>query len=212
MSTRKKKRGKVKQKVDTVKLPEMAARSYLMPSQIAANAIQDLNREVEITCEDGSVQGLDFNSLVEELKKANRAVFQGDLRRVEAILLDQSHVLESLFTFFTQKMAHAEYLSNLETYSRIALKAQNQCRQTLATLVELKNPKRATFIKQQNNAVNQQINQRRENLKNSDESANKLLKEIPSEQLDTQAPEAASRANQDLEAMGEVNRAEDGDG
>lgn len=39
-----------------------------------------------------------------------------------------------------------------------ALKAQNQCRQTLAALAEIKNPRRTTLIGQQNNATNQQVN------------------------------------------------------
>jgi len=206
MTTRRKKQGKTKQKVDAQKLRAHVTRSYLTASQSSANAILALTREVEIG---EGIKGFDYATLVSELMEQNNAVFEGDLRRVEAMLLDQSHVLQSLFVFFTQKMARAEYMDTLETYSRIALKAQNQCRQTLATLVELKNPKRATFIKQQNNAVNQQINQQQENPKNSHESANKLLKEVPSERLDTRAPEAAIGVNQEVEAMEESHRTED---
>jgi len=204
MTTRRKKQGKAGQ--DTQKIRAHVTRSYLTPSQSSANAILALTREVEIG---EGIKGFDFDTLVSKLVEQNNAVFEGDLRRVEAMLLDQSHVLQSLFVFFTQKMAHAKYMDSLETYSRIALKAQNQCRQTLATLVELKNPKRATFIKQQNNAVNQQIN-RSENPKNSEHSANKILEEIPSERLDTRTPQAAIGVNQEVEAMGENHRAKDG--
>ena len=204
MTTRRKKQGKAGQ--DTQKIRAHVTRSYLTPSQSSANAILALTREVEIG---EGIKGFDFDTLVSKLVEQNNAVFEGDLRRVEAMLLDQSHVLQSLFVFFTQKMAHAKYMDSLETYSRIALKAQNQCRQTLATLVELKNPKRATFIKQQNNAVNQQIN-RSENPKNSEHSANKILEEIPSERLESRTPQAAIGVNQEVEAMGENHRAKDG--
>jgi hypothetical protein len=40
----------------------------------------------------------------------------------------------------------------------IALKAQNKSRQTLVTLIEFKNPTKTTFIRQQNNAISQQVN------------------------------------------------------
>jgi hypothetical protein len=207
MTTRRKKQGKAGQKARAQKIRAHVARLHLTPSQSSANVIHDLTREVEIQGE--GIKGFDFVALAGELEKQNKAVFEGDLRRVEAMLLDQSHVLQTLFVFFTQKMAHAEYMTTLETYSRIALKAQNQCRQTLATLVELKNPKRATFIKQQNNAVNQQLNQG-ENPKNLEYPANKILEEIPSERLDPGTPQAAIGVNQEVEAMGENHRTKDG--
>ncbi|MFC1772646.1 hypothetical protein ACFL3A_04750 [Pseudomonadota bacterium] len=205
MTKRKKKQGKAGKEVDAQKMRAHVTRSFLTPSQSSANAILALTREVEMG---EGIKGFDYDTLVSELVEQNNAVFEGDLRRVEAMLLDQSHVLQSLFVFFTQKMSQAEYMSNLETYSRIALKAQNQCRQTLATLVELKNPKRATFIKQQNNAVNQQINQG-ENPKNSECPANKILEETPSERLDPRTPQAAIGVNQEMETMGENHRTED---
>jgi len=208
MTARRKKQSKAEQKADAQKIRAHVARLHLTPSQSSANVIHDLTREVEVTGE--GIKGCDFVTLAVELEKQNKAVFEGDLRRVEAMLLDQSHVLQSLFVFFTQKMAHAKYMDSLEAYSRIALKAQNQCRQTSATLVELKNPKRATFIKQQNNAVNQQVNQHGENPKNSEYPANKILEEIPSERLDTRTPQAAIGVNQEVEAMGENHRTQDG--
>jgi hypothetical protein len=127
------------------------------------------------------------------------------------MLLSQAHVLQAMGTFFTMKLSGAEYLNQVEAYSRIALKAQNQCRQTLATLGELKNPKRTTFVKQQNNAVNQQINnggvEQSENQEKPDNSANKLLEEdSPSEWMDFGETEETSGVNQGLEAVGAVDR------
>jgi len=188
-------------------LKEAGAHTFLNPCASAANAIGDLARDVNLNGE--GVTGIDVQTLADELNTQNKAIHQGDLSTLEAMLLDQSHVLQALFVRFTQKLSHAKYIEQVDTYSRIALKAQNQCRQTLATFGELKNPKRATFIRQQNNAVNQQINQdgkQDKNLKNPDDSSNELLEELSNERLDTRTPQEARRADQAMEALGKVHR------
>lgn len=43
-----------------------------------------------------------------------------------------------------------EYLNATDTYLRLALKAQAQCRATLQTLAEIKNPRPVAFVKQAN--------------------------------------------------------------
>ena len=200
MSTRKKKRDKDK----------LAARSILAPCTVAANIIQNLYRDTETTFEGEKAQGLDFHALQAELEGRCVSLINGDMSRVEAMLMGQAHTLQAISAFFTYKMANAEYMSTLEEYARLSFKAQNQCRQTLATLVELKNPKRATFIKQQNNAVNQQVNQHGENPKNLGYPANKILEEITSERLEPGTPQAAIGVNQEVEAVGENHRTKDG--
>ena len=191
------------------RLKQVISQINLLPSACAATAIKELSNPVRRN--DGSVTQTDYGTLVEELRIQNQCVSEGDLSRVEAMLLDQAHVLQAMFTNFTKKMANAEYITQLEAYSRISLKAQNQCRQTLATLGELKNPKRATFIKQQNNAVNQQINQdgkQVENQKNSDDSSNELLEVLPSEWLDTGTPQEAVSTDQEMETLEEGHRSQ----
>lgn len=190
---------------------EAAAKCLLTPSESAANAIKSLTQDIALDA-DGTT-GVDYKMLLEELQKKNEAVRNGELGCVEEMLLDQAHILQSLFMTYTQKMSCAEYTEQVEVFSRIALRSQNQCRQTLATLVELKNPKRATFIKQQNNAGNQQVNNNTgdaEILKNSGAKANKLLSEVTHERLDTRTTQASCRVNQELEAVGEIDRTEDG--
>jgi hypothetical protein len=99
---------------------------------------------------------MNFEALVDELTQATDVLEGGDMRRAEAMLLSQAHALQALFASCTRRMANSEYLNQFQTYGLLALKAQNQCRSTLATLAELKHPKRATFIK--NTATHQQIN------------------------------------------------------
>jgi hypothetical protein len=185
---------------------EAAAKCLLTPSETAANAIKCLTQDIALDA-DGTT-GVDCKTLFDELQKQNMAVSNGDLQRVEAMLLDQSHVLQSLFMTYIQKMSCAEYTEQVDVFSRIALRAQNQCRQTLTSLVELKNPKRATFVKQQNNAVNQQINQLPENQKTSCDPTNELLGEVIHEQLDTKTPQASCGVDQAMETVGEIDGAE----
>jgi hypothetical protein len=103
-----------------------------------------------------SKQGLELAACVKEMKTQFATLRQGDTKRLEAMLLAQAHSLQAMFTHYAEKMTHAEYLNQLKVNGALALKAQNQCRQTLQVLAEIKNPKRATFIK--NHATNQQVN------------------------------------------------------
>ena len=142
------------------------------------------------------------------LKQINKDVIDGDLSVAEAMLIDQAHVLQSIFVNMTGSMHAAEYISGMEAYGRIALRAQNQCQRTLRTLLEYKNPKRATFIKQ----LNQQFNQGESSRENSEKNvkpANELLEVSHDARLDTGTAQEASRSYQEVETVGEVHRAED---
>lgn len=180
----------------------------LSPSHNAALSIGMMNGESQYG--GTNIMGISSPEMLGGLIKQTDKLKDGSLERVESMLLDQAHMLQAMMTFFTSKLTVTEYLEHFETYSRLALKAQNQCRQTLATLGDLKNPKRTTFVKQQNNAVNQQINQDKlssaETRKNSDKSANKLLEEVHHERLDFGATKETGEVNQEVETMGEINR------
>jgi len=101
---------------------------------------------------------IDLWALASELNNQTKVLTDGDLLCAEAMLIEQASSLNAMFNTLARKCAKSDYLDQMEVSGRLALKAQNQCRATLATLAEIKNPKRATFIKQQNHAVNQQIN------------------------------------------------------
>jgi hypothetical protein len=66
------------------------------------------------------------HALGEQSRKAN----EGDLSRGESMLMAQAHTLNALFTALTRRAAVQEYLNQYETYMRLALKAQSQCRHT----------------------------------------------------------------------------------
>jgi len=187
------------------------AKAVLTPSCNATEAIVALNKKVPISGT-GKV-GVNPQLAYECLEKVNKQFKEGDLSVVEEMLLNQALTLQAINTTYVMKLPACNDLHQLEVYSRIALKAQNQSRQTLATLIELKNPRRTQFIKQQNNAQNQQINNGepvniadQENSKDSENPANKLLEEESHERLDTGTQAETVTVNSELETMGEIDR------
>ena len=65
-------------------------------------------------------------------------LWTGDMKHAEAMLYGQAHALQTLFTAFTLRANSQEHLKHSETYLRLALKAQSQCRTTLETLATIK--------------------------------------------------------------------------
>lgn len=101
---------------------------------------------------------LDLTGLSYELVRQAQAVVDGDLTRAEGMPMIQAQSLDAIYKNLAQRAINAEYMNNLDRYLRLGLKAQAQCRTTLQTLVEVKYPKQATFIRQANIAEQQQIN------------------------------------------------------
>jgi hypothetical protein len=149
---------------------------------------------------------LTLEALIQELERQCYATSTADWSRAEELLLTQAHALQAIFCSCASKMASAQVVNHYQTYGLLALKAQNQCRATLATLAEIKNPTRATFIK--NTATNQQVNLGEPKI--SANSANEVLDSKPYERLDSGTPSAAVAADPTLEAVGARHRPKDG--
>lgn len=102
----------------------------------------------------------DVPSLVDKLRDQAAAVNRGEMKHVEAMLMNQASALQSLFTRMTERANEQTIMPNLEGFMRIALRAQSQCRATLETLSAIKNPP-VVFAKQANinhGGGNQQVN------------------------------------------------------
>jgi hypothetical protein len=101
----------------------------------------------------------DAGSLAAVLHVDMLAVSKGDLSRAEAMLFGQAHALQAIFMNLARRSTAQEYMKNSETYLRLALKAQSQCRATLETLAAIKNPP-VVFARQANinNGGQQQVN------------------------------------------------------
>lgn len=158
--------------------------------------------------------------LADELAEQCRNVNSGDLSRAESMLTAQAHTLDAIFGSLARRAAlnMGEYLDAAEAYMRLALKAQAQCRATLETLAEIKNPRPVAFVKQANIAHGpQQVN----NGGPADapargESAiaqNELLEGVTHEQgqrLELGTAAVAGAAHPAMATLGAVHRADDG--
>jgi len=140
------------------------------------------------------------------LKKKAKKIIGGNTEDMETILISQAVTLDTLFTRLSLR-AHSnfgQYMKAAETYLRLALKAQSQCRATLETLAEIKNPR--PYI-QNNRAEYQQVNNGTgSNPKTNTPahahagktfSTNELLEDKTNEQewLDTRTPTEAIRSD-----------------
>lgn len=149
-----------------------------------------------------------FLVMLDEVEKVQK----GDLSTVEATLMVQAVTLDKIFIEMTRRVAMniGEYLPATETYMKLALKAQAQCRTTLQTLAEIKNPQPVAFVKQANIAhgpqqVNNGIAPRAENFNNQ---TNELLEINNGERLDTRTTGATSSTDQDMETVAAINGAQ----
>lgn len=91
------------------------------------------------------------------LKEKTEKVISGKTEDMERILMAQAIALDTIFTRLSLRAYHnlGEYINAGEKYLRLALKAQSQCRATLESLAEIKNPR--PYI-QNNRAEYQQVN------------------------------------------------------
>ena len=201
-----KKRTKTEKEERAKALNGVAALAMMIPSKVNAALVGDIHQKTNFGTNDfGEDIKLDIKSAAETMETIADNVKSGDLSALEKMLACQAYSLQTIFTMMASKASNTTNPDHIELLSKIALKAQNQCRTTVATLSEMKSPKRATFIKQQNNAVNQQINQGK-NSKKSDKPANELLEKTDGKRLDTRTTGETIGTNQDLETVGEVNR------
>jgi len=100
---------------------------------------------------------LEVKDMYLELEKAGSDVVRGDLSRIEYALTNQFLTLDAIFGNLAERSQRQEYINQVDTYLRLALKAQAQARATAEALALLKNP--MPYIKQANIAQgHQQVN------------------------------------------------------
>lgn len=130
---------------------QASAKLFLSPSvNAAAVAVEYLKQPF------GDEQ--DMGALVDCLSGSVKDVWAGDMRRAEAMLYGQATALQAIFTNLARRANSQEYLKHMETFMRLALKAQSQCRATLETLATIKAGP-AIFARQANIAHGpQQVN------------------------------------------------------
>jgi hypothetical protein len=157
-------------------------------------------------------------ALAEELEASMDRVRAGDLGQGEAMLMGMAIALQSMFTHMARRVLteQQQHYTHTEAYFGMAMKAQNQCRMTLETLGELKNPRSPTFIRagqanvtsgaqQVNNGAEAPPESRARKVRNR---PNKLL-EGRSERMDRRETGAPGGADSALAAVATVHRSQD---
>jgi hypothetical protein len=159
---------------------------------------------------------VDLSELITDLQKKAESIQDGNMKPVEAMLYGQAMALQTIFTNLARRSAMnaGEYIDAADKYMRLALKAQSQCRATLETLAEIKNPmpyiKQANIAngpQQVNNGKSTQYAQAHAPAGNSQTLQNELLEHQHGDYLDTRAQGQTVGADTHLEAVGTVQRA-----
>jgi len=90
----------------------------------------------------GTLSTLPLTELVLALKDSGKAINANDFANAEQVLNAQALTLNLMFAELARRAAlnMGEYLGAAETYMRLALRAQSQCRATFETLAAVKNP------------------------------------------------------------------------
>ncbi len=184
---------------------QAVARSALRPTVQAAVTLKEYDK---------NFGDLKLNHLISALVEQTEASNEGDMKRAEAMLTTQAHTLDAIFNNLASRAIRAEYLSNLDTYLKLALRAQSQCRATWEALSAIKNPPVIGYVRQANIAHGpQQVNNGTlDDMPRSREyqnSQNKLMEQKDGEWLDTGTTGTAGQADPAMATLGEVDRAED---
>lgn len=186
------------------------ARTAIRPTINAAATIKRIDK---------ALGELDLASLVDALTAQVNSIHGGDLKRAEELLISQAHTLDIIFHQLVQRsvgnMGQGHYLQAADTYMRLAMRAQGQCRATLETLAVVKNPPAVAFVRQANIANGpQQINNNTgsapqqlgaSRARESKIQPNKLLEQSNGERLDIGATLQASGSDPAMAAVGAVH-------
>ena len=187
----------------------VVARTTLQPTVQAALSLQEYGKKFG---------ELDLMRLVEALSEQAQSAHDGDLQRAEEMLTAQAHTLDAIFNSLARRAAlnMGEYMQACQTYLKLALRAQSQCRATWETLATIKNPPMVGYVKQANIAHgHQQINNEPAPKTNAPRTREtkipptQLLEEIDGQRLDTGAPGTAGKVDPQLEAVAAEHRPKD---
>ncbi|ODU09093.1 MAG: hypothetical protein ABS84_10365 [Rubrivivax sp. SCN 71-131] len=171
----------------------------------------------------GALGDVSLTESVKALDEASAAVKGGSLAAAEGMLVAQAVALNAIFGELSRRAAlnMGEYLGAMDTYMRLALKAQAQCRATLETLAAIKNPP-VVYARQANISHGpQQVNNGGAGAgatvradgpapaANSATAPSELLEQQHGQWLDPRASGAAGGADPRVEALGKVHRPAD---
>lgn len=190
----------------------------VLAARIAVNPIF-ANAGTAQTFQEGQWGELSLTECAAVFRKAATAVRSGDLGFAEDTLVAQAKTLDAIFNEMARRAAcnADDYLEATEIYLRLALKAQTQCRATLQTLADIKNPRPVAFVRQANIATGpQQVNNGRDcehvatRGENSEMQPSKLLERgTNGEWMDAGAPGETGGNDPAMATVGAIDRPKD---
>ncbi len=142
-----------------------------------------------------------IGTLRKELKQAFAAINGGDMTAVENMLLGQATALQIMFTNLSIRANCQDRLDQTECLTKLALKAQNQCRMTLETLSNVKHPP-VVYARQANiTSGPQQVNNGMTHVGEKTVKQNELLEDDHVKRLDGGTQSEASPIDPQMEAV-----------
>lgn len=204
--------------------PSRSITPQMLPGETQERTLARLSLRPEVTAaatsieyQRGLFEGQSLDDVVRELETQCAAVQRGDLSRPEALLTAQAHTLDAIFNKLARLAAANlnEYPVWGDRYLRLAMKAQTQCRATLETLANIKNPP-MVFAKQANVATGpQQINNNFESstharTRETQSEQNRLLEQTDGQRLDSGATGQAIGSDPAMATVGSIDRTKDG--
>jgi len=198
----------------TVRVAEQPGKTHerILADMAAAGALS--NALVMATFAKPSMGELQLAECIQTLRDTAQAVNGGDLSGAEAMLAAQASSLNAIFAEMARRAAMnmGQHLGATETYLRLALKAQTQCRATLETLATIKNP--PTVIARQANIAHgpQQVNNGTvaSRAGGTESATTGLLGADDGKRMDTGTAGAPGRSDPTVEAVGAVHGAAHG--
>lgn len=183
---------------------------------VAGTILRPVFKSVLAICAlDRSISEMDIEHLTIALCEQVHLAQSGDLGRVEEMLVAQAHTLDGLFSHLVKRseINVDNDFSIMEGLMKLGLRAQSQCRATLATLADITKPDSISL----KNTVHgdQELN-----IYSPDNNAepapnqkprNEVLEKTEHESdkwLDRRAPQAAIGVNSDLETVAEIDRSD----
>jgi len=189
-------------KEEGVTIEQVATRYMLDPKTLGAMVVDGNSSSVS--------DQMDFEYAREVIGLGIEEIKKGDLSKLEEMLYSQAVALNMLFANLSRKASIQTNVDVRSAIANLALKSQNQSRNTIQTLINLKQPSQTSFIKQQTNVANghQQINNgvAQSSPEKFTKVPNELLEEKHGKWLDTGTKTKAKGVNSELEAVVEVHR------
>ena len=151
---------------------------------------------------------LDLADCMARLVFETQKVQGGNLASVEATLMAQAMTLNAMFTQLARETSKMTIVDHIDRFTRLAFKAQSQCRATFETLAAIKNPT-MVFARHANIAQGpQQVNNTVTIARAGNPESEQIEQlEAHGERVDFGTTGAAGTRDQTMATVGTVNRA-----